>query len=151
MQESIQVLYLQKLEWILQDLFYSKKATQENLLLLNLMFAFLFALVQRLHLEPSLICQQKLSCMTSFRRFIVRRSLPSEVFSDNGSNFKVVHDLKKLYQFLSSSSTKDFIHQYLFNHRSKWTFSPERAPQFGGLWEAAVKSAKLNLRRIIGQ
>ena len=33
----------------------------------------------------------------------------------------------------------------------RWNFSPECAPHFGGLWEAAMKSAKLHLRRVIGQ
>ena len=30
--------------------------------------------------------------MVSFKRFIARRGLPSEVFSDNGSNFKGAHN-----------------------------------------------------------
>ena len=28
---------------------------------------------------------------------------------------------------------------------------PEHAPHFGGLWEAAVKSFKLHLRRVVGE
>ncbi len=90
--------------------------------------------------------------LAAFKRFIARRGLPQEIFSENGSNFKGAHnDLQKFYQELSSKPTKDSVHQYLLNHRIKWNFSPERAPHFGGLWEAAVKSAKLHLRRIIGQ
>ena len=90
--------------------------------------------------------------MAAFKRFIARCGLPLEVYSDNGYNFKGAHnDLKELYKFLLANSTKDSIHHYLLNHRIKWNFSPERAPHFGGLWEAAVKSAKMHLRRIIGQ
>ncbi len=58
--------------------------------------------------------------LAAFKRFIARRGLPREIFSDNGSNFKGAHnDLQKLYQELPSKFTKDSVHQYLLNHRIK--------------------------------
>ena len=72
-----------------------------------------------------------------------RRGLSILLHSDNGSNFKGSNnDLCELYHFLAADSTQRDIKAYLLNHRISRTFSPECAPHFGGLWEAAVKSAK---------
>ena len=74
-----------------------------------------------------------------------------ELHSDNGSNFKgAKNDLTDLYNLLSSSSTTSAISAYLLSQRVQWHCIPERAPHFGGLWEAAVESTKHHLRRVVG-
>ena len=87
--------------------------------------------------------------LASLRRFVSRRGLPSELHTDNGTNFRGArNDLSALYQFLSTSAST--ISAYLLEQRVTWHCIPKRAPHFGGLWEAAVKSAKFHLRRVIG-
>jgi len=89
--------------------------------------------------------------LASFKRFVSRRGLPTDVFSDNGTNFVgASNELKELYSFLSKDQSQSRISSSLSDLQVAWHFSPERAPHFGGLWEAAVKSTKFHLKRVVG-
>ena len=89
--------------------------------------------------------------LAALRRFVSRRGLPTDIHSDNGTNFiGAKNDLADLYRFLSAETTSSSIQAYLLSNRINWHCIPERAPHFGGLWEAAVKSTKHHLRRVIG-
>ena len=83
-------------------------------------------------------------------RFTARRGLPAEIFSDNGSNFLGARsELQDIYHLIRSSA-KDTIVNWAAAKGIQWHFSPGRAPHFGGLWEAAVRSMKILLRKVIG-
>ena len=81
--------------------------------------------------------------LAALRRFVSRRGLAAEIYSDNGTNFVGArNDLAALYAFLSANTTSSAINSYLLSHRVSWYCIPECAPHFGDLWEAAVKSTK---------
>lgn len=101
------------------------------------------------HLE--LVCSlTRNDFLNAFKRFISRRGRPSNIYSDNGSNFLgACRYLQELYQFLSEHG-KD-IAEALVSERINWHFIPSRAPNFGGLWEAGIKSVKFHLKRVVGE
>ena len=73
------------------------------------------------------------------------------MWSDNGSNFVgAARELRELFQLLKDSVTQQAIADFCSSQHIQWKFIPERAPHFGGLWEAAVKSMKVHLRKIVG-
>ena len=89
--------------------------------------------------------------IAGLKRFVARRGLPTEIHTDNGKNFiGAKNDLYQLYRFFQSATTQLSISTYLLSQRIQWKCIPECSPHFGGLWEAAVKSAKHHLRRIAG-
>ena len=76
------------------------------------------------------------------------RGLPTEIHTDNGSNFKgAKNDLSELFHFLQATSTQEAVNSYLLSQCVQWHCIPERAPHFGS---AAVKSAKYHLKWVIG-
>ena len=85
-------------------------------------------------------------------RFIARRGCPSHIYSDNGGNFVGArNDLKGFYKFLKDQKNSEEIQHYLATqHEVTWHNIPARSPHMGGLWEAAVKSLKTHLHRVIG-
>ena len=85
------------------------------------------------------------------RRFVARRNCPKTIRCDNGPNYTGArNELQKLYQFLKKKETNDEISQHLLSRRIQWLNTPAAAPHFGGLWEAAVRSMKRHLRRMMG-
>ena len=90
--------------------------------------------------------------LAALKRFTSRRGLPREFHSDNGGNFRgASKDLKELYQLLQTTEWTATVRAFFLNSLITWHTIPERAPHFGGLWEAAVKAAKHHLKRVVGE
>ena len=68
--------------------------------------------------------------LRSFRRFVGRRGLPSQMVSDNGKTFKA-----------AAKAMQDV----------KWIFNVPKAPWWGGVFERLVRSVKRCLKKMLGQ
>ena len=88
------------------------------------------------------------SFLAALKRFVSRRGMPSDLYSDNGKNFEGADkELKAAFRVLSKDPV---LQNHITQNNIVWHFIPPHAPHFGGLWEAGVKSVKHHLRRIIG-
>lgn len=89
--------------------------------------------------------------LQALRRFIGRRGRCTDIYSDNGTNFVGARNqLKQLFQLLKSKEHHEKIAKECVKDHIQWHFNPPSAPHFGGLWEAAVRSAKYHLLRVLG-
>ncbi|XP_076660965.1 uncharacterized protein LOC143364560 [Halictus rubicundus] len=89
--------------------------------------------------------------IAALRRFIARRGFCVSLHSDNGTNFVGAQNkLKELRELLKSDDHNQKVQTFLADKSIEWNFIPPRAPHFGGLWEAAVKSFKYHLTRVAG-
>ncbi|XP_041451710.1 uncharacterized protein LOC121405169 [Drosophila obscura] len=70
------------------------------------------------------------------------------MYSDNGTNFvEARNELWRLQEAFEEQQSS--LRMFAAEQGMEWRFIPPRAPHFGGLWEAAVKSAKLLIVRQI--
>lgn len=89
------------------------------------------------------------SFLGALRRFSGRRGRPREIWSDNATTFHGADN--ELRSMLREASIHwNLVADALANEGVEWRFIPPSAPHFGGLWEAAIKSAKSHLKRVIG-
>ncbi|GFX69513.1 integrase catalytic domain-containing protein [Trichonephila clavipes] len=87
--------------------------------------------------------------IASLKRFIARRGRPSLIFSDNGKTFIGANaELKRLYKLVINPDPE--LAGFLVDENINLKFLPPRAPNFGGLWEASVKSFKFHFKREAG-
>lgn len=88
--------------------------------------------------------------LSTFDRFIARRGIPAELYSDLGTNFVgASRELKNISHTLMQSS--DELKRFCEEREIIWHFNPPSAPNFGGSWEAAVKSMKHHLKRVTAE
>ena len=94
--------------------------------------------------------QTKEAFLAALERFVSRRGLPLHIYSDHGANFMGArNELLKYYKLIESSDWQESISNFSLDYQVTWHTIPQRAPHFGGLWEAAVKAAKYHLKRIV--
>ncbi|XP_055920727.1 uncharacterized protein LOC129952226 [Eupeodes corollae] len=84
------------------------------------------------------------------RRFISRRGRIQTLYCDNATNFVgAKNQLAELKDILHTTEARESIIKASSDKGITFKFIPPRAPHFGGLWEAAVKSAKHLLLRTV--
>ncbi|GFT72147.1 integrase catalytic domain-containing protein [Trichonephila clavipes] len=86
--------------------------------------------------------------IATLKRFFSRRGKCARLYSDNGKAFVGANkELKRFLKLIEDSD--DNLTGFLFAEGMEWKFIPPRAPSFGGLWEASVKSIKYHLKRVV--
>lgn len=86
--------------------------------------------------------------IAAYKRFSSRKGICATLHSDCGTNF-VDADAALRQRFESSSQELRDLATLLANDGTQWIFNPHSASHFGGKWEAAVKSTKHHLLRVI--
>lgn len=82
--------------------------------------------------------------IAALHRFVARRGLPTDIYSDCGTNFVWANNL--LCALVKNPACRD---QLTASVHCTWHFNPPGAPHFGELWEATVRSSKTLLGRIM--
>ncbi|XP_062542246.1 uncharacterized protein LOC134210216 [Armigeres subalbatus] len=89
--------------------------------------------------------------LATLHRFSARRGKPSLIMCDNATNFVGARrKLDELAQLFASQQFSDAVLRQAAEERIEFRFIPARSPNFGGLWESAVKSFKILFKRTIG-
>lgn len=110
---------------------------------------FVCMVTRAVHLEAVTDLTAK-AFIASFRRFTARRGHCQDLWSDNGTNF-VGADREMSDMFNGAKSCiPNEIAELLVLERTTWHYIPPHSGNFGGLWEAGVRSTKTHLRKILG-
>ncbi|XP_058827669.1 uncharacterized protein LOC131687599 [Topomyia yanbarensis] len=125
--------------------FHRRAASQKAFIAVFVCFA-----TKATHLE--LVCDLSTDALiAALRRFIARCGLLTEIHSDNGTTFKGAKTtLTEMHRLFSIKHNKEKLINECSSKGITWRFIPPRAPNFGGLCEAAVKTAKSSLVKTIG-
>ena len=110
-------------------------------------WAFLFTCLTTRAIHLEIISSMDTSaCVAGIERFIARRGMPNEIWSDNGTNF--VGAEKELLEV--TRRWNDYAPAALVCKGIRWKFNPPSAPQHGGSWERIVRSCKRVFFSILG-
>lgn len=109
---------------------------------------FICMVTKALHLEAVTSLSTD-AFIAAFRRFTSRRGMCSDLYSDCGTNFIGSNKELKILQRRNTESLPEDLANLLADNGTNWHFIPPASPNFGGLWEAGVKSTKHHLKRIM--
>ena len=124
--------------------FYTKNGTRK--LLKTYVAIFICFSTKAVHIEP-VMSLTKDDCLAAIKRFVFRRGIPDEIYSDNSKTFIGTKGDLEFRQALATHEFEVLISAFGKENNITWLTIPPRTPNFGGLWEAAVKSLKRHVDR----
>ena len=89
------------------------------------------------------------ACIATLKRFISRRGLQNCIYGDNARNFQGARSLLlDIQKHMNKKDAMKEIQNSLTPLKLEWITTPP--PHFGRLWAAGIKSAKSDLKHIVG-
>ncbi|XP_055910712.1 uncharacterized protein LOC129945077 [Eupeodes corollae] len=111
---------------------------------------FVCFVVKAVHLEVVFDLSSE-GFVAALKRFVARRGLCQDLYCDNGTNFVGARNqLEKFRQSFLDQQLEKKISDWCATEHIKFHHIIPRTPHFGGVCEAAVKSAKNHLLRTVG-
>ncbi|XP_062703980.1 uncharacterized protein LOC134286384 [Aedes albopictus] len=86
----------------------------------------------------------------TLRRFSSQRGRSSIIHCDNGTNFVGTKNELDAIAAKFDAEVSPNIKSFCAAEGIEWKFIPPRAPNFGGIWEAGIKSVKHHMKRVLG-
>jgi transposase InsO family protein len=103
--------------------------------------------IRAVHLEVAFSMDSD-SFLCAFFRFIARRGIPRDVYSDNGTNFVgALDDFQRALERWDQNK----IHSKLLSKGSNWHFGPAEAHHSGGAWERMIRSVRQVLFHLMSE
>ena len=87
--------------------------------------------------------------LLSLRRFIARRGIPRQIFSDNAKQFKTARTV--LVRAWEDVVTDKEVSEFVAYQGIQWKFIIELAPWMGGFYERLIGLTKRALKKTIGK
>ena len=95
---------------------------------------------------------KKDNCLAAIKRFVSRRGIPLEIYSNNSKILIGTKGELEFRQGLATHGFEDLISTFGKENNTIWLTIPPSTPSFfGGLWEAAVNFLKCHMYRSIGK
>lgn len=88
--------------------------------------------------------------IAALRRFSSQRGRSSIIHCDNGTNFVGTKNELDAIAAKFDAEVSPNIKSFCAAEGIEWKFIPPRAPNFGGIWEAGIKSVKHHMKRVLG-
>ncbi|XP_058816005.1 uncharacterized protein LOC131679314 [Topomyia yanbarensis] len=111
---------------------------------------FIFMVTKAVHIELAVDLSTQ-AFINVLKCFVARRGVPTQIHSDNATNFIGANSaLHELYVLFNQRDMKQALSDYCLPQEIKWHFIPARSPEFGGVWEAGIKSTKHHITRVVG-
>lgn len=85
--------------------------------------------------------------IAALRRMVSRRGAITMIISDNATNFVGARNFLQTINKLNNDNASTIEQKFELT----WKFTTPAAPHHGGIYEAAVKSTKYHLKRVIGE
>lgn len=131
--------------------FQIKESSRRNARHYKAYFAlFICMATKAIHLE-ALTSLSTEAFLATLSRFVARRSLPTDMYCDNGTNFRGAdRQISEIVTFIRAKNNQEVV-QTALNHRGiKFHFACPKAPFMGGLYESNIKNVKFHLNRVVG-